>query len=146
MEVGSRLGLLVLKLAGVWAGQELGSRFTLVRTQETHLLSLKMERPSWPCRSKGCSCPDRPRRLPICLFHDSAARAVTTPLLRPVIQDHCLPASSQPSWSLHLPRVTSICWVGSHFPKSGDEWNKGSKKMFQSLQGKGRKWHASGDS
>lgn len=64
MQVGSRLGLLALKLAGVWAGQELGSRFTLVRTQETHLISLKMERPRWPCRSQGYSCPRSALKTP----------------------------------------------------------------------------------
>lgn len=57
MEVGSRLGLLALRLAGVWAGQELGSRFTLVRTQETHLLSLKMERPKLALQIKGLQLP-----------------------------------------------------------------------------------------
>lgn len=46
-------GMMTLKLSRAWAGQGLGSRFILPSSQETNLISPKMESQGGPADQRG---------------------------------------------------------------------------------------------
>lgn len=74
MEAGSRLGLLALRLAGVWAGQELGSGQAR-EDPETHLLI--RWRPKLAPADQRATLPQMgPEDASISLFQDSAATCI----------------------------------------------------------------------